>query len=252
MSSPTPTPPAAPENDFDPLVFWIQYRQKIILFIGMFLVAMAVYFGSEFLVMQKREASARSFSQAKDADGWRKVIAQYSGTAAAGDAYLLLAEQLRKEGKLDESAATLREFIDKNPEHPLLSGAWTSLGATLEAQGKTDEALSTYQKVSTTYATSFSVPVALLGQARIFKEKGKADEAKRLYEQVISQFQETIFAQLAMRETQQMMKAAPATPAAVESPAAKAAPAPATPPPATPPPPAAAPAAPPAPDPAAQ
>ncbi len=206
MSSPLPTTPAPPETDFDPLAFWILHRQKIVLFTGLFLTALAIYFISEFMAAQKREASARLLAEAKDVDGWRKVIAQYAGSPAAGDALLLVAEQLRKDGKFDESATAARQFIDQYPEHPLLSGAWTSLGATLEAQGKGDEALSTYQKVSTTFANSFSAPVALLGQARIFKEKGKTEEAKRLFEQVINQYQETIFAQLAMRETQQLKK----------------------------------------------
>jgi TolA-binding protein len=206
MPSPTQTTTPTPETGFDPLAFWILHRQKIVLFVGVFVAALAIYFISEVLAARKRDASAQMLAEAKDADGWRKVIAEYAGTAAAGDAHLLLADQLRKDGKLDESAATLRQFIERYPEHPLLSGAWTSLGATLEAQGKADEALSIYQKVSTTFATSFSVPVALLSQARIFKQKEKADEAKRLYDQVINQYPETIFAQLAMRETQQMKK----------------------------------------------
>ena len=222
MSSPTQTTTPPPEAGFDPLAFWILHRQKIVLFVGVFVAALAIYFISEIMAARKRDASARLLAEAKDGDGWRKVIAEYGGTAAAGDAHLLLAEQLRKDGKLDESASTLRQFIDKYPEHPLLSGAWTSLGATLEAQGKTDEALSTYQKVTTTFATSFSVPGALLSQARIFKEKEKTDEAKRLYDQVINQYPETIFAQLAMRETQQLKKHprdAVTPPAAAGSPA---------------------------------
>ncbi len=206
MSSPTQTTPTPPVTEFDPLALWIQHRQKIVIFVGVFLTALVIYFVSELMAAQKRAASAQLLATATDADGWRKVIAQYAGTAAAGDAHLLLAEQLRKDSKYDESAAIARQFIDQYPEHPLLSGAWTSLGATLEAQGKTDEALSTYQKVSTTYANSFSAPVALLGQARIFKEKGKMDEAQRLFEQVINQYQDTFFAQMAMRETQQIKK----------------------------------------------
>lgn len=198
------TPP--PETGFDPLVFWIQNRQKIVLFAGVFIAALAIYFISELIATKKREASAQLLAGAKNAEGWRKVISEYPGSAAAGNAHLLLGEQLRKDGKFDESAATLRQFVDQYSEHPLLSGGWTSLAATLEAQGKADEALSTYQKVSTTFTTSFSAPVALMGQARIFKAKGKTDEAKRLYDQVINQFQDTIFAQLAMRENQQLKK----------------------------------------------
>ncbi|MEA3209222.1 MAG: Tetratricopeptide repeat-like domain [Chthoniobacter sp.] len=208
MASPTQTSPPspAPATGFDPLVFWVQHGQKVLAFAGLFAVALAIYFISEFVRTRRLTASAQALAEAHDAEGFRKVMVDYAATPAAGNAALLLGEDLRKQGKLDESAATLRTLIDKDPDHPLISGAWTSLAATQEAQGKQDEALSTYQKVSTTFATSFSAPVSLLAQARIFREKGKADEAKRLYEQVINQFQDTTFAQQAMQESQQLKK----------------------------------------------
>ena len=208
MSSPVQTSPAtpAPPTGFDPLVFWVQHRQKVIAFAGLFAAALMIYFVAEFTRTRKLDAAASALAAAKDDAGLRKVINDYTGTAAAGNACLLLAENLRKGGKADEAVTTLRTFIDKYPDHPLISGAWTSLAATQEAQGKQDEALSTYQKVSTSFATSFSAPVALLGQARIFKEKGKADEARRLFEQVINQYPESMFAQQAMRESHQLKK----------------------------------------------
>lgn len=208
MSSPTRTSPATPAapTGFDPLVFWVQHRQKVTLFAGIFVAALLIYFVSEFARTKKLESGARALAEAKDDASLRKVIGDFAGTAAAGNAHLLLAENLRKEGKADEAVTTLRALIDKYPDHPLISGAWTSLAATQEVQGKTDEALSTYQKVSTTFATSFSAPVALLGQARIFKEKGKTDEARRLFEQLINQYPESMFAQQATRESQQLKK----------------------------------------------
>lgn len=208
MSSPTQTSSAsaAAPAGFDPLVFWVQHRQKVVLLAVLFVAAMVIYFASEFVRTRKLEASAHALAEAKDDAAWRKVSSDFPGTAAAGDAHLLLAESLRKAGKNDEAVATLREMIDQYPAHPLISGAWTSLAATQEAMGKMDEALSTYQKVSTTYATSFSAPVALLGQARIFKSKGKVDEARRLFDQVINQYPESLFAQQATRESQQLKK----------------------------------------------
>lgn len=208
MSSPaesSPTTPASPTG-FDPLVFWVQHRQKVLIFVGLFVVSALIYFVSEYARMKRLESAAAALAGAKDDASLRQVIGTYAGTAAAGNAHLLLAEKLRKEGKTDEAVTMLRGMIDKHPDHPLISGAWTSLAATQEAQGKQDEALSTYQKVSTTFATSYSAPVALLGQARIFKEKGKTDEARRLYEQLINQYPDSMFAQQAMRESSQLKK----------------------------------------------
>ena len=208
MPSPAQTSPAppAPPAGFDPLVFWMQHRQKVTLFAGIFATALLIYFVSEFARTKKLESGARALAEAKDDASLRQVIGDFAGTAAAGDAQLLLAENLRKEGKAEEAVRTLRAMIDKYPTHPLISGAWTSLAATQESMGKMDEALGTYQKVSTTFATSFSAPVALLGQARIFKEKGKTEEARRLYDQLINQYPESMFAQQATRESQQLKK----------------------------------------------
>jgi tetratricopeptide (TPR) repeat protein len=231
-TAPTPTPAPTAPAEFDLLVFWVQHRQKVVAFAGLFAAALLIYFASEFLRTKKLAAAARALAEAKDDASLRQVASSYSGTAAAGDALLLLADNLRKAGKLDEAVTALRAFIDKYSDHPLISGAWTSLAATQEMQGKQDEALSTYQKVSTTFATSFSAPIALLGQARIFKEKGKTDEARRLFDQVINQFPDSIFSQQASRESQQLKKAAPEKAAPEKSaaePESKTAPTPATP-----------------------
>ena len=69
---------------------------------------------------------------------------------------------------------------------------------------KTDEALATYQKVSTSYATSFSAPIALMAQARLLAAKGKTDEARRIYEQVTTRYPENIVSQQATQEIRQL------------------------------------------------
>jgi len=205
MPSPTPSAPAA-DPGFDPLVFWIKHQSKILLLLGVFVVALGGYALSEF-IRNKRNASAQSLlANAKSADDYRKVISDYSGSNPAGDAYLLLAAKQRAEGKIDDSSATLHTFIDKIPQHPLISGAWTSLAANLEQQGKADEALSIYQKVSTNYANSFSAPLALLGQARLLAQKGKTEDARRIYEQVMAQYQDNFAAQQATMELRKLKK----------------------------------------------
>ncbi len=205
MSSPTTTPPPA-DTGFDPLVFWIQHKTKIVLLVGLLVVGLATFAVSEYIRTKKNTSAQELFAKADSADAFRKVIAEFPGTAAAGNAHLKLAEKLREEGKFDESTATLRTFIEKYPEHQLISGAWTSIAANLEAQGKADEALSTYQKVSTGYANSFSAPVALLAQARMLVAQGKIEDARRLYEQVMSQYQDNIAAQQAAQEIRRLKK----------------------------------------------
>ena len=205
MPSPTPTTPP-PETGFDPLVFWFHHQTKILILAGLFIVAMAAYGVFEWAHMHKLAVSAEGFAAAQNEDDYRKIISEYPGTPAAGNAQLLLANQLRNQKKFDESSSILRDFIDKYPKHELISGAWTSLAANQEAQGKIDDALATFQKVSTSYSTSFSAPVALLEQARILKSKGKTDEARRIYEQIMTQYQDNFIAQQAAIENRQLKK----------------------------------------------
>lgn len=205
MSEPAPTPPPA-DPGFDPLVFWIQHKTKIVLLGGLLVVGLATFAISEYVRIKNKTAAQELFANANSADAYRKVIAEYPGTPAGGNAQLKLAEKLREEGKFDESTATLKSFAEKHPEHQLVSGAWTSIAANLEAQGKPDEALSTYQKVSTSYANSFSAPIALLAQARLLVGQKKNAEAERLFEQVMTQFSENVAAQQAAQEIRRLKK----------------------------------------------
>ena len=205
MPSPAEITPA-PEPGFDAEVFWIKHKTNVLRFAALFVVALATWAGSEWFRMQKLTGAQELLAGAKTTEDFQKLIAKYPGTAAAGNAHLLAAAQLRKDGKLDESSALLRAFAEKYPDHQMISGAWTSLAANLEAQDKTDDALAMYQKVSTSYATSFSAPVALMAQGRLLKAKGKTEEAGKIYEQVVTRYAETPVAQQAAQEIKQLKK----------------------------------------------
>src|SRR4051812_5221289 len=103
MPSPTPSAPVT-DSGFDPLVFWIKHQSKILLLVGLFVLALAGYALSEFIRNKHNTSAQVSLANAKSADDYRKVISDFSGSNAAGDAYLLLADKLRAEGKLDESS----------------------------------------------------------------------------------------------------------------------------------------------------
>jgi TolA-binding protein len=203
-SSTTTTPPA--DTGFDLLVFWFHHQRKILIFVGLVVAALAIYGISEYVQMKRNGAAQAALATAHTVDDFRKVIADFGGTAPAGNAYLLMAAKLRADGKIDESNTALHSFIDKYPQHQMISGAWTSLAANLEAQGKTDEALATYQKVSTSFANSFSAPLALLAQGRILVAKGKPEDARKIYEQIIAQYPTNIAASQAAQEVRQLKK----------------------------------------------
>jgi TolA-binding protein len=210
MSSPAET--QTPPTGFDPLVFWIRYKNSIALFSGLLAVGLLIFGVSEFKQRQSAKSAADLFGSAKTAEDYRNVAARYPKSPVATNATLLLAEELRNEGKYEEALEALRKQTEQKAQHPLISGVWNSIAMTQEAQGKQDDALATYEKVSTTYPTSFSAPVALLAQARIHKAKGQNQEAGRLYDQVIASFGDSNFAREAIMESQKLKVPEPEEP----------------------------------------
>ena len=208
-SKPAPTPTPAASEGFDPYEFWILHKTRIIAFAGLLAVALGGY--GLFSLQQSRtsDAAKAAYAKAKTADDFRKVASEYASLPTGGNAQLSLASLLREEGKLDEANTTLRAFIDRNPQHLMLAGAWLALAENAETAGKVDEGLAGYQKVLTTFPSSFAAPLALLGQARLQKTKGQNDLAKRSYEQVIAQYQGTPFHMEAQRELATLNKITP-------------------------------------------
>jgi len=188
------------EAGFDPLLFWDQYRQTILLVGGVLLLALAGFGIYEYNQSQRIAAAGAALAQAANDDDYRAVMDKYSGTVAAGDASLFLGGRLRGEKKYDDSLQVLQTFLDQYPNHPLAHAGDLSIGETLDAQGKLDEAIAKYQEVAAKYPDSYSAPLAVIAQANILKSQGKIDEARRLYENFVAQFPNSIFTQEAMAE----------------------------------------------------
>ena len=204
MSTPAEELPI--HTGFDLFAFWDEYQSKIILAAVMLVVVVGGFMAYQVASTRKIVNAQAALAQAVSVEQLQAVVKDYSGTAAAGNASLLLAGKLRDEKKYDEALAVLREFVDKNPAHPLAGGGLLSIGATLEAQGKVDEALQTYQSIGTKYNDSYSAPLALLAQANIQRAKGKNAEARLSYESIVSLYPESMLAQQAMQEMKMLRK----------------------------------------------
>jgi TolA-binding protein len=188
------------EAGFDPLYFWDQYRQVILLAGGIILLGLVGFGIYEYNVSQRIAAAGAALAEASTEDDYRAVMDKYPGTVAAGNASLFLGAKLRQDRKYDDSLQVLQDFMDKYPNHPLLPAGDLSYAETLEAQGKVDDALARYEEVAAKYPDSYSAPVAVIAQANILKVQGKIDEARRLYENFVAQFPDSIFTQEAMAE----------------------------------------------------
>ena len=193
------TDPASSDH-FEGDDFWEENKSKILLYGSVLLIGLVGFGVFEYQRQTQKAAAQAAYAQAATEAELQNVAKDFSGTVAAGDASLQLADKLRGEKKYDEAVTVLREFIAKYPEHPLIAGGWISLASTLELQGKADDALEIYQQTATKFPNSFAAPLAMNAQARLLAAKGKKDEAARLYEDVAARYPESLYAREAMRE----------------------------------------------------
>jgi len=205
-------PPPSYDAALETRVFWERFKTEIIA--ALIIVVLAIVgFGAYRFYSDRRAASASALlASAKSADAYQQVIADYPNTPAAADAYLLLAEAQRKEKKFTEANATLQVFIDKNPNHELVSTAKMAMAANLESMGKNDEALSMYQQIASTYPNSFNAPLALLSQVYLLKSRNQTEEARRVCETILTRHRESFWAGEAAQELRLLKPSASSEP----------------------------------------
>jgi len=195
------TEPASPDL-YASEDFWEEHKGKILLYGSVLLIALAGFGIYEFKRQTTLAKSQAAYAEASTVETLQAVTKDFPGTNPAGNAALEAANKLRAEGKYDEAATLLRDFIAKYPEHPLAPGGWLSLGATQELQLKTDDAIETYQQTAAKFPESYAAPAALVAQARLLAAKGNKEGAARLYEDIAARFPESLYAREALREAQ--------------------------------------------------
>jgi TolA-binding protein len=206
-------PPPSYDAALETRVFWERFKTEIIAALIIVMLAIIGFGAYRFYIDRKAAAASALLASAKSADAYHQVIADYPNTPAAADAYLLLAEAQRKEKKFTETNATLQVFIDKNPNHQLVSTAKMAMAANLESMGKNDEALSMYQQIASTYPNSFNAPLALLSQVYLLKSRNQTEEARRVCETILTRHRESFWAGEAAQELRLLKPSASSEPA---------------------------------------
>jgi len=209
--------PTAPPSSYDAAletrVFWERFKTEIIAALIIVVLAIVGFGAYRFYIDRRAAGASAMLASAKSADAYQQVIADYPNTPAAADAYLLLAEARRKEKKFTDANTTLQVFIDKNPNHELVSTAKMAMAANLESMGKNDEALSMYQQIASTYPNSFNAPLALLSQVYLLKSKNQTEEARRVCETILTRYRESFWAGEAAQELRLLKQSASLEPA---------------------------------------
>lgn len=180
-----------PDPVLETQVLWTRYRTTILIGLVALLLALAAFGAYRFYAARREVAAATLLARAKAAPDFQKVIDDYSGSAAAPSAYLLLAGQEQKERKFAEANATLQKFISKFSKHEFVTTAKMGMAGNLDSLGKTDEALETYRRIAVDYPRSFNAPLAMLAEVPLLKQKGDIEGARRVCETILTQFRES-------------------------------------------------------------
>jgi TolA-binding protein len=95
-----------------------------------------------------------------------------------------LAESFREAGDVASASGELENLLASQPEHPLASAAWLTLGELRQMQNNPDGALEAFRTASSRYKASYAAPLALLAEANLLKTRGSVGEARAVLQSV--------------------------------------------------------------------
>jgi tetratricopeptide (TPR) repeat protein len=187
-------------------LFWAQHGKKVLIgsaLVLLILIGIGAYLGYQAV---RNSKAAEAFAGAHDVKGWESVIQRYSGTIAAGNAYLQIAGTQAANGQYGESDKSYQTFIKDYSGHPLFVNALFGLASNAEAEGKTDEALKYYSDISSSnrYGSDYLAPMALYYQGRMTEKTGKQKEALQDFEEVLQRYPQSAMAVWARRDADRL------------------------------------------------
>jgi TolA-binding protein len=163
-------------------------------------VALAIWF--TITAGRRKDAyAAAALEQARDAaaggnfgvamQGFNKVVSGYSGTSAAYEATLGIA-QARLVNQQNELAATgLTDFLKTNPPAEFAASANALLGTADENVGKFAEAEAAYRKSADLATMDYLKAATLLDAGRAAMLAKKRDEARAIYQEIVTKYPKT-------------------------------------------------------------
>src|SRR5437667_1674690 len=112
-------PPPSRDVALETRVFWERFKKEITGAVVIVLLAVIAYTGYRLYSDRRAAAASALLASAKNAEEYQQVSNRFPNTAAAADAYLLLADAQRNEKKFAEANTTLQIFVAKYPQHEL-------------------------------------------------------------------------------------------------------------------------------------
>lgn len=173
------------EGGFELELFWHRHGRLVII-LALVVIALGLGTGAWFFnEHRQRVDSAVLLAAAGNPGKWRDVIAAYPRSAAAADAYFLIANFQQEQGDFAASSQTYGEFLAAFPDHQLAGGALLGVAENLLAQGKTSEALEKLRELQASHSSSYAAPFAALDEGRILMREGKLADARRIFVNIL-------------------------------------------------------------------
>lgn len=201
-SGSTPTAPAAPGAQRPPvserLVAWVKSHRQISSWSGAILVVGAVLFLWTMSTKRRSEEIAgRNLAGARfafdnqnlplAASELAKLIAEYSGTHAAEEGRLLLANVRLTQGQPQQAVSVLKDYAD-GAGRAYQAQAYSLLGAAFENMGRPREAGDAYEKGSAAARLDFLRAQLLADAGRAWTAAGDTARALTDYRRVVKDF----------------------------------------------------------------
>jgi outer membrane protein assembly factor BamD (BamD/ComL family) len=183
------------------LVQWVNQNRRTAITVGVIVAVVAggIWFG--WTARERREmfaeralATARTSAEAGNlplaSSDLSRLTATYSGTRAAEEATLLLAQVrlLQKQPAL--AIGDLRKFVASGPRKEFLGPANGLLGAALEEAGQPGEAAKAYEASAATTPYRGIKAQELLDAARTYSSIRDTTKAAAIYDQLIRDFKD--------------------------------------------------------------
>jgi len=181
-------------------LFWENHWKKFAWGLAGIVVLILAVGAWKFWSQQVRASAESLLSEASTPEEWQAVVERYPGTTAAGNARLLLAENLRQNGDLTGAVRELEAMIAAQPAHPLVGAAWLTLGGVRQLEGSGTEALEAYRTASSRFPESYTAPLALVAEGRLLVEQGSPGEARAVWQSVAALYPDTPSAMVAAGE----------------------------------------------------
>ena len=198
-------PAAAADFSSDPMA-WFRARQRQVTIVGGVVLLLGAVGGLLWWTQSNKEAAAadaleqaRSTADnpnglAQSAGMLQRIIDQYSGTDAAQEAVLTLAQVRLINGQHQLAAVALQEFVDKGPRAKYVAPARGLLGGALEGIGRYADAAENYMQASAGADLDVLKAQYLVSAARSYELAGNREKALTALRTVVKDYSKTAMA----------------------------------------------------------